>query len=99
VGQGGGRPLSRSSPANDKEDLLLVISVVTIGLSSALTTTRRIPGLLFGLTLSDPLTVVPAYSLLLRVAALAGYPSARPCRADGFNGCFAPRLIRHGQII
>ncbi|HEX9002687.1 MAG TPA: hypothetical protein VGB07_22460 [Blastocatellia bacterium] len=41
------------------------------------TTTRRTSGLPFSISSSDPLTVVPADSLLLRVAALAGYLSAR----------------------
>jgi ABC-type antimicrobial peptide transport system permease subunit len=66
-----------------KETMLLVVVGVTIGLAAALTTTRLISTLLYGLTSNDPLTVVVASSLLLMVAALAGYlPARRAARVD-----------------
>jgi ABC-type antimicrobial peptide transport system permease subunit len=65
------------------ETMLLVVVGVTIGLAAALTTTRLISSLLFGMTSNDPLTIVLAASLLILVAGLAGYlPARRAARVD-----------------
>ena len=54
-----------------------------IGMSAALATMRLVSNLLFGLTPTDPLTIVCATLLLLIVAALAGYlPARRASRVD-----------------
>ena len=66
-----------------KETMLLVIAGVTIGLAAALTTMRLISSLLFGMTSTDPLTIVLAASLLILAAGLAGYlPARRATRVD-----------------
>jgi len=66
-----------------KETMLLVIAGVTIGLVAALTTTRLISTLLFGLTPNDPMTIALAALLMVGVAALAGYlPARRASRVD-----------------
>jgi len=66
-----------------RETMLMVIIGVIIGLGAALATTRLIASLLYGLTPNDPLTIALAGSLLLVVAALAGYlPARRASRVD-----------------
>jgi len=57
--------------------MLLVGIGVIIGLSAALGATRLIANLLYDLTPNDPLTIALAGLLLLSVAALAGYLTAR----------------------
>jgi predicted permease len=65
------------------ESLLLVLIGSAIGLAAALTATRLIAGMLFGVTPSDPLTLALATLLLLAVAALAGWlPARRAARVD-----------------
>ncbi|MCI0389447.1 MAG: ABC transporter permease [Acidobacteria bacterium] len=66
-----------------RETLLLVLIGVATGLPAALATTRLISTLLFELTANDPLTIALATSLLIAVAALAGYlPARRAARVD-----------------
>jgi predicted permease len=66
-----------------REVALLVCLGAIIGMSAALATMRLVSNLLFGLTPTDPLTIVGATSLLLMVAALAGYfPARRASRVD-----------------
>jgi predicted permease len=65
-----------------REVLLLVALGAGLGLTAALATTRLVATLLFGLAPNDPLTVTLA-TLLLLVAALAGYlPARRAARVD-----------------
>lgn len=66
-----------------REVFLLVTVGTGIGLAAALLTTRLISNLLFGLTSTDPLTLMLATFLLMIVAALAGYlPARRASRVD-----------------
>ena len=66
-----------------REALALVIAGVTIGLLTAVYSTRVAEGLLFGLTPTDPLTLAGATLLLIVVATLAGYlPARRAARVD-----------------
>ncbi len=66
-----------------REVLLLVIVGAGIGLTAALSITRLVSALLFGLTPADPLTITLATLLLILVAALAGYlPARRASHAD-----------------
>jgi len=60
-----------------REVLLLVGVGAVIGLVAAFATMRLVANLLFGVQPSDPLTIVFATSLLIIVAALAGYLPAR----------------------
>jgi predicted permease len=66
-----------------REVFVLVVMGAGIGLAAALVITRLISNLLFGLTSSDPLTLILATLLLMAVAALAGYlPARRASRVD-----------------
>jgi predicted permease len=66
-----------------KETMLMVAAGMTIGLGSALATTRLISTLLFDLTPNDPATIAAAALLMTAVAALAGYlPARRAARVD-----------------
>jgi predicted permease len=66
-----------------REVLILVALGAGIGMAAALATTRLVSNLLFGLTSTDPLTLMLATVLLLAVAALAGYlPARRAARVD-----------------
>ncbi|HKQ80020.1 MAG TPA: ABC transporter permease [Blastocatellia bacterium] len=66
-----------------RETMLLVAIGVIIGLGAALSATRWITSLLYGLTPNDPLTIALAGLLLLTVALLAGYlPARRASRVD-----------------
>jgi predicted permease len=60
-----------------REVLLLVGFGAVIGLVAAFATMRLLANLLFGVQPSDPLTIVFATSLLIIVAATAGYLPAR----------------------
>ncbi|HEY8460248.1 MAG TPA: ABC transporter permease, partial [Blastocatellia bacterium] len=59
------------------ESLLLVLIGSAIGLAAALAATRLVAGMLFELTPNDPLTIALATLLLLAVAALASFLTAR----------------------
>lgn len=66
-----------------REVLLLIAGGVTIGMIAALLLTRFIEGQLFGLTPNDPTTLIMAATILITVAALAGYiPALRASRVD-----------------
>jgi len=59
------------------ESMALVVIGVVIGLGAALMTTRLISNFLYGMTHTDPLTIVIAVSAMIISAALAGYLPAR----------------------
>jgi ABC-type antimicrobial peptide transport system permease subunit len=70
-----------------REALVLVLLGVAIGVPAAFAVARlagsRISGLLFGLTATDPITIVVATGLLGLVAAVAAYlPARRASRVD-----------------
>ncbi|MCW5969944.1 MAG: ABC transporter permease [Blastocatellales bacterium] len=66
-----------------RETLLLALIGTVIGLPLALATTRMTEGLLFGLTPTDPLTIVIATLVMIAVAGLAGYfPARRAAQVD-----------------
>jgi len=70
-----------------REALLLVAAGVMIGVPAAVVSgrvaTNRIPGLLFGLQPTDPLTIAGATIFLALIAAGAGYvPARRASRVD-----------------
>ncbi len=60
-----------------REAMLLVLAGVAIGVPAALTASRLIASMLFGLTPWDPLTISAATLVLVAVAVLAGYLPAR----------------------
>ena len=60
-----------------KESSLLVVIGVTIGLCAALATTRLVSSLLYGLTPNDPVTILLAVTVMIVIAALAGFLPAR----------------------
>jgi len=66
-----------------REALLLVIAGVAVGLPIIFAVTRLASTLLFGLTPTDPLSLLSSALLLLAVALLAGYlPARRATRVD-----------------
>jgi ABC-type antimicrobial peptide transport system permease subunit len=66
-----------------REALLLVIAGVVVGLPLIFAVTRLASTLLFGLTPTDPVSLVLAGVLMLAVAMVAGYlPSRRATRID-----------------
>ncbi|NOT61637.1 MAG: FtsX-like permease family protein, partial [Acidobacteria bacterium] len=66
-----------------REALWLVIAGVAVGLPLIFAVTRLASALLFGLTPTDPISLLGAALLLLAVAMLAGYlPSQRATRVD-----------------
>jgi putative ABC transport system permease protein len=66
-----------------RETLFLVAIGIAIGVPVALAATRLIKGFLFDLSANDPLTIALAVSLMLAVAALAGYlPARRATKVD-----------------
>ncbi|MFZ0802304.1 MAG: hypothetical protein WAN70_09060, partial [Terriglobales bacterium] len=63
--------------------MLLASAGVAIGLAAALSLTRLISGLLFGVSATDPLTLIIFAGLLALVAFLANYiPASRAARID-----------------
>jgi predicted permease len=60
-----------------RETLLLILIGVAIGLGGAFLSTGLISSMLFGLTATDPVTILFAALLMTGVAALAGYLPAR----------------------
>jgi putative ABC transport system permease protein len=66
-----------------REALLLVIVGVAVGLPMIFAVTRLASALLFGLTPTDPVSLLLAALLMLAVALVAGYlPSRRATRVD-----------------
>src|SRR6266511_3810460 len=66
-----------------RETMLLVLPGVMLGLGAAVTTTRLISSLLFGLSATDPVTLIAAALLLIVVAAFAGYlPAHRAAKVN-----------------
>jgi predicted lysophospholipase L1 biosynthesis ABC-type transport system permease subunit len=66
-----------------RETLLMVAPGVAIGIPAALAATRVLSSLLYNLKPSDPLTFTVSASVMLTVAALAGYlPARRASRVD-----------------
>jgi predicted permease len=66
-----------------RETLLLILIGVAIGLGGAYLSTGLISSMLFGLTPTDPATILLAALLMTAVAALAGYlPARRAARTD-----------------
>ena len=66
-----------------REVLLLICMGAFIGICGALLLTRFIENQLFGLTTTDPATLMAAAAILFAVAALAGYiPALRASRVD-----------------
>jgi ABC-type antimicrobial peptide transport system permease subunit len=66
-----------------RETMLVAGIGVAIGLGAAVSTTRLVATMLFGLAPTDPLTVTFAVALMIGVAALAGYiPARRAARVD-----------------
>lgn len=65
------------------ESMVLVLAGLSIGVPAALATTRLISSRLFGVSAADPLTIVAAISLMIAVAALAGFiPAWRASKVD-----------------
>src|SRR5262245_52657648 len=66
-----------------REVALLVVLGVVIGMTAAVATTRFVSAMLFNLEPTDPLTLTLATSLMICVAALAGYlPARRAAQVD-----------------
>ncbi len=60
-----------------KEILVIVFTGVAIGLPAAIASTQVITSMLFGLSATDPVTILIAVLFLMSVSALAGYLPAR----------------------
>jgi ABC-type antimicrobial peptide transport system permease subunit len=66
-----------------KLSLWLVLAGVAIGVPATLSTTRLIATMFYGITASDPLTIVEAALLMITVAVLAAFlPARRASRVD-----------------
>jgi predicted permease len=66
-----------------RDSLILVVLGILIGVPAALAASKLISTQLFGLTGTDPLSLVTAVSVLSIVAAVAGYlPARRASRVD-----------------
>ena len=66
-----------------RETLYLVLAGLVIGVPAALLAARLISAQLFGLSPTDPLTLIGAAGALTVVALLAGYlPARRAARVD-----------------
>ncbi|HYL75558.1 MAG TPA: ABC transporter permease [Bryobacteraceae bacterium] len=66
-----------------KESMWLVIAGIAIGVPVTLAATRLIATKLFGVSPTDPATIAVATSLMLAIAALAGFlPARRASRVD-----------------
>ncbi len=65
------------------ESMILVVVGVTLGVVIALAASRLVAALLFGIAPTDPITIALAMTVMLSVAALAGYlPARRASRVD-----------------
>ncbi len=66
-----------------RETLTLVVVGLAIGVPAALVASRLVSSLVFGLTLSDPMTLTLVVIVLLLVGAVAGFvPARRASRID-----------------
>ena len=66
-----------------RESMILVVSGVIIGVAIALGVSRFVATLLYGLAANDAVTLVASISVMLLVAALAGFvPARRASRVD-----------------
>ena len=66
-----------------REAVWLAVAGIAVGVPLALWTARYVKTLLFGITVTDPVTIVFAVGALAGVAALAGYlPARRASRVD-----------------
>jgi ABC-type antimicrobial peptide transport system permease subunit len=66
-----------------REAFLLVIAGLAVGLPIIFAVTRLASTLLFGLTPTDPVSLISAALLMLAVTMVAGYlPSRRATRVD-----------------
>jgi len=66
-----------------KESLVMVILGLAIGLPASWAAAQLIANQLFGLSPSDPITLITAVTLLTMVATLAGYlPARKASRVD-----------------
>jgi len=66
-----------------RETLVLVVVGVAIGIPVAMAATRLISSILFGVKPSDPATLPIATTVMLAVAACAGYlPARRASQVD-----------------
>ena len=66
-----------------RETLILVVAGIAVGVPVALAAARLVSTQLYGLSAADPLTLAAAVTLLIAVAALAGYlPARRASRVD-----------------
>jgi ABC-type antimicrobial peptide transport system permease subunit len=66
-----------------RESMVLVTAGIAIGVPVTIALTRLISARLFGVSASDPLTIALATSMLLAVAALAGFlPARRAAKVD-----------------
>jgi ABC-type antimicrobial peptide transport system permease subunit len=66
-----------------REALLMVITGVAVGLPMIFAVTRLASTLLFGLTPTDPVSLLLAALLMLAVSMVAGYlPSRRATKVD-----------------
>jgi len=66
-----------------RESLLMVAVGVAIGIPAALAAARLVSSVLYGLKTSDPITIAASASVMIAVAALAGYlPARRAAKVD-----------------
>jgi len=66
-----------------RETLIMVALGVAIGIPAALAATRLISSMLYDLKPNDPLTITVSASVMIAVAAFAGYlPARRASRVD-----------------
>jgi putative ABC transport system permease protein len=72
-----------------KEGLWLLLGGIALGVPASLAVTRLIASRLFGVSPTDPLTIITAIALLLAVAALAAFFPAR--RASSVDPMIALR--------
>ena len=66
-----------------RESLRLAVAGVVIGVVASLLLTRTVAGVLYGVTATDPTTLVASATLLLCVALMAGFiPAYRASRVS-----------------
>jgi predicted permease len=66
-----------------RESMTMVVIGIAVGLAGAVAAGRLVTTLLYGLAVTDPLTIAVATGVMLLVSALAGYlPARRAARVD-----------------